>query len=80
MKCKNCNNELKLKSITRGYTLCYSCNFLEKHGREKWIENNQRLANVKLNRERRNQWRTKRFECEMGYVSCESRGYCNGDC
>ena len=20
------------------------------------------------------------FECEMGYPSCESRGYCNGDC
>lgn len=20
------------------------------------------------------------FQCEMGYGSCEERGYCNGDC
>lgn len=20
------------------------------------------------------------FECEMGYVECNRRGYCNGDC
>lgn len=22
----------------------------------------------------------KTFQCEMGYGSCEQRGYCNGDC
>ena len=28
----------------------------------------------------RNNGNGRGFACEMGYYSCEARGYCNGDC
>ena len=78
MTCVKCNNKLKPKAVLRGYTLCYSCDFLEKHGTEKWVENNSRLLTARRNRHRRK--RSRKFTCEMGYGDCEARGFCNGDC
>lgn len=69
MKCVKCNINLKPNAISRGYTLCYSCDFLEKHGRDKWIENNNRLHIARMNRHKRRRYRYK-FTCEMGYGDC----------
>lgn len=40
----------------------------------------ERIRRAQERKDKRKIRRRKKFTCEMGYWSCEARGYCNGDC
>ncbi len=75
--CEVCNKSLKPASIAVGRTKCYFHFIEEESGKSFALHNVERLKNAVKTRKRR---RPRRFRCEMGYGSCETRGYCNGDC
>ena len=65
-------------TIKAGHTQCRAC-FI---GEVEYKKEKERLKKVRTKRHKSNTWRKqwRKRICEMGYMDCILRGYCNGDC
>ena len=86
LTCSLCNKENVVKAH-KGHKHCYKCDLKTRVGGA--MKEDIRRVNKKAGQKRRainfNAKHVKHGSiyykrCEMGYMDCEIRGYCNGDC
>lgn len=66
-----------VKILKKGHDRCHTCFLRDTRGEEAVAKY---IARKKKQRITRMKNRPRRMRCEMGWASCEARGFCNGDC